>query len=233
MLKNLANRIIGSKLGRTRIVPITSKIVFFFIIFLLTSNFITNYINLIFNRTILINEMKELLIKDLKEMHVYCNNQREIYNFNGDLDASKKMLEKKALHEMKKKKSVTLGVTSDGVLHFQASRLPRAESFTDSDALEKIIKNRQAKSDEGYINFIFNNEKYFGVYKYNSQWDLFVIRAEELNEFYEKSRHVFYTVSVIILLITTACSLMGIFVLHHILRFVRQITGSILKMTQS
>ena len=48
---------------RTRVVPVTVKIVISFALFILISNFVTNYINLILNRAELYNLMNQLLIK--------------------------------------------------------------------------------------------------------------------------------------------------------------------------
>ncbi len=52
--------------SKTRVVPVTLKIVISFALFILISNFVTNYVNLVFNRAELFSLMNQLLIKDLK-----------------------------------------------------------------------------------------------------------------------------------------------------------------------
>ena len=43
--------LLGKKIGSTRIVPLVTKIVLIFSIFILVSNLLSNYINLMFNRS--------------------------------------------------------------------------------------------------------------------------------------------------------------------------------------
>ena len=57
--------IFGPKLGGARIVPIVTKIVALFSVFLLVSNLASNFINLEMNRGELIGLTDRLLVKDL------------------------------------------------------------------------------------------------------------------------------------------------------------------------
>ena len=68
----------GRKAKTTSVVNVTSKIVLTFTLFILLSNLASNYVNLRFNRSELLKLMNQLLIKDLKTMYSYCNNQYEI-----------------------------------------------------------------------------------------------------------------------------------------------------------
>ena len=79
--KNIKN-FIGHKIRGTRVVPITLKITGLFTILLLLSNFTTNYINLVLNRGVQIKLLNQLLVRDLKDLHIFCNNQYEIFSFN-------------------------------------------------------------------------------------------------------------------------------------------------------
>lgn len=70
--------ILGRKVGDTRIIPITLKILSLFAVFLLTSNLISNYINLIMNRSVLLQQESRLIVKDLKELYGTAANQYSI-----------------------------------------------------------------------------------------------------------------------------------------------------------
>ena len=62
-------KVLGYKLNGTRVVPMIVKITIIFTVFLLISNFTTNYINLMLNRGEQIRLLNQLLVKDLKELH--------------------------------------------------------------------------------------------------------------------------------------------------------------------
>ena len=184
-MKKKFEAIFGKKIGDTRVVPVTLKILFIFTIFILISNFSSNYINLMYNRNALINQMRQLLAKDLKDMYTFCNTQHEIYNYSKDLKNSINSIEQKGLYDFKKNKSILLGIKTDGSFLFQASKIKKYSSFTDKETLNSINTKREKNIDQGLINFTFNKEDYLGIYKYNKKWDIYILRAEELNEFYQ------------------------------------------------
>jgi hypothetical protein len=64
------SKVFGQKINGVRVTPLVVKIVTIFTIFLLISNFTTNYINLMLNRGEQIRLLNQLLVKDLKELHV-------------------------------------------------------------------------------------------------------------------------------------------------------------------
>lgn len=232
-MKNLKDAILGEKINKTRIVPMVTKITIVFMIFILVSNFTTNYINLTLNRTILVKLMKQLLTKDLKDLYSFCNNQYDIYEFNNDLDGSVKAMEQKNIAEFKRNKSVALGVGMQGELLFQGYKLSRQEYFSDQKILIQMKENHGTDTTEGMINFTFAGDNYLGMYKFNPKWNVFLIRGEELTEFYQESSNVFKLVSIIIIIISLACTLCGIYFLSQILRFVSVITAAILTMTRT
>ncbi len=224
---------LGRKVNNTRVVRVTTKIVLTFTLFILLSNLASNYVNLRFNRSELLKLMNQLLIKDLKTMYSYCNNQYEIYIFDQKFDESMKSIENKGLNEVKNNKAVVLGIKKDGSLQFQASKVQRYEKFHDQTALDYMasnIKSEDGEGSEGHLNFVFNNEAYFGMFKYNQKWDMFILRGEEKNEFLKESKTIFFQVSIIIVFITLISAFIGIFVLRRILRFIDVITNSIMKM---
>lgn len=232
-MNKLFQMILGEKINHTRIVPITTKIILIFTIFILASNLSSNYINLLFNRTEQINLMKELLVKDLKNIYSFCNNQYEIYQFNKDMELSVKNMEVRSLLDFKNKKSVSLGIKTNGEFLFQASRLEKEPVFKDQNLLDLMKKNHENGILEGFVTLHFKGEDYFAVYRYNAKWDSFLVRGEEFSEFYGPSRTIFRNISIIIILMTLVVSLIGIFLLRYILKYLGLITSAIMNMSRN
>lgn len=229
----MLKHIIGEKISKTRITPITTKIILIFALFILVSNLASNYINLTYNRSGLVKFIRELLIRDLKQMHTICNTQHEIYQYSQDFQGSIENIERNALGQFQNKKSVFLGVKEDGTIIFQASNIQKHPRFLDQKTLDLMRENREQKTMEGSLPFNFNGDTYFGLYKYNPKWAVYIIRGEEYNEFYAESTRIFRTISLIIIIITLFTAILGGIILNHITRFVRVITDRIMAMTQS
>jgi adenylate cyclase len=227
------NNIFGKKINKTRITPLTTKIILIFTIFILVSNLASNYINLTYNRAGLVKFIRELLIRDLKEMYTICNTQYEIYQYGNDYHGSIKNIERNALDQFKNKKSIFLGVGQSGSIMFQASRIKKYSRFLDQKTLSLMRQNRSKGILEGSLPFRFNGDDYFGLYKYNLKWGVYIIRGEEFNEFYAESTRIFRTISIIIIFITLFTALLGGILLNYITRFISVITDQIMAMTQN
>jgi adenylate cyclase len=234
-MADVLEMLFGKKVHGTRVVPLMVKIVMIFTIFLLVSNFTSNYINLILNRGEQIRLLNQLLVKDLRALHVFATNQHEIYTFNENLEEAVHNLRSRGAREFQGKNSLAMGIHPDGDVLFNASPFEDLSVFPDDDTLEKMTEDFESGLEDGAFNFVIEGQQYFGVYKYHSRWDAFILRAEELGEFYADSSRIFREVTVIILLITMLCVLVGVFLIRYILRFVSIITSSIMKMqdTQS
>ncbi|MFP4362655.1 MAG: adenylate/guanylate cyclase domain-containing protein [Spirochaetia bacterium] len=227
---NLIDKYLGKKVKGARVVPLTTKIIILFVIFILVSNFASNYINLMLNRGELLKLMNRLLVKDLKEMYGFANNQYEIYQYSQDFEEAVSTVEENALLEMRGERSVGLGIRPDGTYLFFASPLERRETFTDENALQRMNEALEEDLTENSITFMLNGDQYFGVYKYNPSWDVFLLRAEELNEFYAESWAIFRNISLLIILIALVCTALGTYIIRYNLRFVHIITHKIMEM---
>ena len=232
-MEKITDRVFGKKIQGVRVVPLVLKIVVIFTIFLLVSNFVSNYINLMLNRGELLKLMNELLIKDLKELHVFTMNQHEIYLYNKDLKSALDSIEKSAGKSLTGQKSVALGVDENGAVLFFVSKAESVERITDEKALERLRQASEEGIEEGSIVFTMNRDQYFGMFKYNPEWEVYLVRAEEMNEFYSQSRRIFNRVSLIIIAFTLACTVLGVFLIRFILRYVRKITDGIMQMQES
>jgi class 3 adenylate cyclase len=233
MKNTFSEFLLGKKVGTARVVPLSTKILLVFVIFILASNFVSNYINLVLNQGELIQSMKQLLIKDLKEIYLFCNNQREIYEFNKNMDMAVSNIETRSLNTFKNKKSVLFGIRPDGTFMFQGSKIEKASIFEDQNALQAMIASGTNISTEGALNFSFHGESYLGIYKYNPKWGVYLVRAEEMNEFNEPSQQIFLNIALIIAIITLVSMIVGVFIIQRLTHFIGQITNSIMAMSDN
>ncbi len=134
------------RVGGVRIIPLSFKIITIFTILLLLSNFVSNYINLMMNRRELVKLMNQLLIKDLKELYIYANNQYEIYQFTLDREKAVQNISISASREFRFTRSTAIGLNPDGTILFQSSG---AEGFTTFDD-QKALATMKANLDNGF-----------------------------------------------------------------------------------
>jgi class 3 adenylate cyclase len=224
---NPIRSILGTKFGGTRVVPIVTKIVALFSVFLLVSSFGSNYINLEMNRGELIGLTNNLLVKDLAELYSFASTQSEIYSFNGNLSDTVGAIEKSAIKNLARDHSTAFGIRKDGSLLFWASRQPRPDRFNGSDLVAKLGSDSRG---EGKLNFSLGGAAYFGVYKYNDNWQAYIVRAEETREFQRDTDAIFWRIAGIILAMTAVIIVVGALLVNRILRYVGRITQSIMKM---
>jgi len=233
MFSDLKESLIGRRVGGTRVIPVTSKILFVFILIILVSNLASNYINLMFNRTELISQMKDLLGKDLRDIYTFCNNQYEIFQLTRDEKKSLDAIKLKGNAQLKNSRAVVLGLKRDLKYYFTSSKGLQIAPFSDKANFDFMEKNRIEGIDEGFLPLKLNQHEYFAVYKYNPKWEIYLIRAEEENEFYQKQREIFRNVSIIIAVITLLSGIVGTILLRRILRYVSRLTRSIMSMAET
>jgi len=224
---NPVKSILGSKFSGTRVVPIVTKIVTLFSVFLLVSNFGSNYVNLEMNRGELIGLTNRLLVKDLAELYSFAATQYEIYSFNGNLADTIGAIEKSASKNIMMDHSTAFGVKKDGSLFFWASKQPRPASFPGEYLVAKLAADPKG---EGKLNFNLAGAAYFGVFKYDEKWQIFIVRAEETREFQKDTDAIFQRIAGIILAMTAVIIVVGALLVNRILRFVGRITQSIMRM---
>jgi len=220
----------GKKVGGTRVVPIVAKIVSLFAVFILTSNLASNYINLTMTRGELLKLANRLIVKDLKELYGTAANQFAIYEFSGDAGEALRAVEESAAKNLAGAKSAAFGVREDGSFVFWSSAADRPERFDDAAALSAMVAERREGRQEGKLRFSLGGYAYFSVFKYNEAWGCFLVRAEEVTEFYAESTAIFARVSAIIAAMTTLCLVIGIVLIRRILRFVTRFTEDIMRM---
>ena len=225
--------LLGRKIGGVRVVPLTVKILVVFVSLVLVSSFSTNYINLTLNRGVYVNLMNELLVKELKEMYTFASNQYDIYQFSKNLNDTVSALESNAGRDFKLSRSLALGVKGDGSVFFHAGK-EAFTTFPDKKVLEKLESDRKDKNiQEGSLYPTIGGRDYFGVYKYNEKWDLYLMRLEDRGEFYQPTQVIFAQIGIIILIITFVFTVLGMLLMRYILRFVPRITDALMRMQES
>lgn len=218
------------KVGSTRVIPLYGKIVVLFLFFLLASNLATNYITLILGRSEQVKLMNQLLVKELKENYVTAGNQFEVFSFEQNLKSSKETLKQAADKVLTRPNSVAFGLTEGAEFLYYASPNLSESKFTDGIALGALIQNRSQGIEEGPLEFRLDNRSFFGYYKYQPGWSAYLVRAEDKELFFAESWKIFGSVSLLILLITALTSILAIYLLQHLFRFVDRITSELMKM---
>lgn len=232
-VNRLITRIAGEKVGGARIFPIATKIVLIFVFLILLSNFSSHYISLMLYRGEMIMMMKQHLVKDLRDVYTFAKTQHEVFAAGGSEQACIGAIEEKSIFEFKNNNSMLIGVKKDGGVLLQASRGARIASFPDAKNLTFMNENLKNGVKEGFITFRLADKNYFGVYKYNTDWNAFFLRAEEFNEFYARSRKIFTTITVVIVVISLLCAVAGVLILGYVLRHIGRMTDSIIGMTRN
>lgn len=107
------------RVGDTRIIPISVKIVGIFTVLLLLSNFATNTINLILSQRQIINLNNEIMVCRLKELYSAAGNQYQIYKFNDDKSACIEAMKSVAKKDFDLKNSYACAIDREGNILFE------------------------------------------------------------------------------------------------------------------
>jgi len=185
------------KIRGTRVFPVSLKIVIIFILFILVSNFTTNYINIMLGREYQLRLTKQLLAKDLKDIYGFANTQYEIYQFSRDKKGSLDNIKVRALFDLKNDKAVLACFDKDGQFLTVSSPTEKTSYSISKDTLAKMNENLLQGKTEDFVTTKIGEEDYFGVYKFNEKWEMYIYRAEEFKEFYAESTRIFIRISII------------------------------------
>ena len=223
-----------SKVGKTRIVPLGLKILIIFITIILLSNFATNFLSVQLSKRQIINLNNTIMVEQLKELYTNASNQFQIYNYSDDKEGSQEALEKVAKSGFSNKNSVALGVMPDGSIIFAAHNniLTDWSFFTDEGKLDKLNNDYENDIKEGSITFNHIDGEYFGVYKYQTDWGYYLIRAEKRSDLDANTRSVYLYTLLIIIILTITFVVIGWLILSHEFRPVRLITKDLYDMQQ-
>lgn len=221
-----------SRVGKTRIIPIGLKMLVIFICLILLSNFITNFISLQLNQRQIINLNNTIMVSQLKELYTTSSNQYQIYTYSGNIEESNDALCKVARTDFSNPNSLALGVSPQGDIQFlaDANELAVWPEFEDKASLKLINTNREQGVEEGSISFTSRYGDYFGVYKYQSDWDYYIIRAEMRTDLEKSNYRVYWLISVLIIFLTLIFIIIGYMIIRREFATLRSFTDELIEM---
>ena len=229
-----AKKSLFSKVGKTRIIPLGLKILIIFITIILLSNFATNYLSIQLSKKQIINLNNTIMVEQLKELYTNATNQFQIYNYSENKEESLEALQQVAKSGFSNKNSVAIGVTPLGDILFAASNNPNIlwQQFNDKEKLDKLNEDFKNDIKEGSISFENYDGDYFGVYKYQADWDYYLIRAEKRADLDANTKNVYLYTLLIIIILTIAFVIIGWVILRHEFMPVQKITKDLYEMQQ-
>lgn len=256
----MAKKNIFQRVGQTRIIPISFKILAIFTVLLLLSNFATNTINLILSQRQIINLNNTIMVSQLKDLFSAAGNQYQIYSFSGDRNGcieSLKNVAKKGFSmpqsfagAFDRQGNILFEVFANGtetdeqkikrlmVLEAEAAKIAEDSEFSDytfadKAVLEKINADFENGITDGSINFETREGSYFGVYKFQEDWQCYFIRAELRADTNHSTFVVLALISLAILVLLILFLIVGFKVFGKILANVKNITNSLYEMQQN
>lgn len=262
------NKKLFQKVGQTKIIPISFKILTIFVCLLLLSNFATNFVNLSLSRKQLITLNNTVMVSELKDIYTAASNQFQIFTFTGDKEKSVEAIKSTAERSFSQPNSVALAFNESGeILFCTVSKIPEQleklqneikekiagnekiseeiekhrqgflysgiEIFPDADAIETLKSNLAEGIQDGSIVFSTELGQYFGVYKYQENWDCWFIRAELRSDTMKSNSILLGIIAIIIVILTALFLLAGLFMFKKILSNVTKITGSLYEMQKN
>lgn len=221
-----------TKVGKTRIIPLGVKILAIFISLILLSNMATNIISVQLSQKEILSLNNKILVDELKELFNNASNQFQIYNYSKNRYESMESMTKVAKNGFNNPHSVAAGITEDGLVGFMASNENGVfwNHFTDGQVLNQINEDRKNGINEGTIYFTYEDQEYFGIYKYHDDWNFYLIRAEMMSDLSNNSRRIYLFISLIILGLTAMFVIVGSVIVNREFRTVRQITNDLYDM---
>ncbi len=155
---------IFQKVGQTKIIPISFKILTIFVCLLLLSNFATNFVNLCLSRKQLITLNNTVMVSELKDIYTAASNQFQIFTFTGDREKSVQAIKSTAQRSFSQPNSVALAFNEKGEILFCAvSQLPQKFEKIKNEIKEKIEKNAKISEEieKRKLGFLYDEIKIF------------------------------------------------------------------------
>ncbi|MBS7260400.1 MAG: adenylate/guanylate cyclase domain-containing protein [Treponema sp.] len=224
-----------ARVGKTRIVPIGFKILLIFISLILLSNIATNLITIQLSQRETIRLNNTIMVAQLKDLYTNTTNQYQIYQYSKDKSSVNSSIVKAAASGFSNANSLAMGVNSEGKLEFVACANDENywHEFLDKKALEEMNTRKEEGIMEGSINFDTLSGEYFGVYKYQKDWDYFVIRAELRKDTQENIKRISGLMALAIIILTVFYIVVGYVIIRREFATLRDITNDLYEMNQN
>lgn len=225
-----------NRVGKTRIVPIGLKILLIFVVLILLSNFATNYITIQLSKKQIVSLNNTVMVDRLKDLYTNAANQYQIFQYSQKLDESEEALKRAAESGFDNENSLALALTPNGEISFMISANPALvwDTFPDSSVLDYLNGRMSQDITEGSISFSTEEDgAFFGVYKYQKEWNFYLIRAELRKETERATLTVLKWTSIFISALTVFFIIIGYLVLRREFRGLRNFTNDLFKMQQN
>ena len=221
--------------GSTPIIPISAKILTIFITLVLLSNFMTNFMSLQLSQRQIINLTNTVLVDRLKELYTNAGSQYQLASFSHDTNAALKALEATAARDFALPGSLAVGIDRSGKILFRAcaNRDVSWQSWNYDAVLTELNDNYANNIMEGSLMFASPSGEYFGVYKYQKDWDCFLIRAELRKDTQRDTYRVLGIISLVIILLTAGFLGIGIMMFNRLFESIKKINESLYAMQES
>jgi adenylate cyclase len=218
--------------GSTPIIPISAKILTIFISLILLSNFMTNFMSLQLSQRQIINLTNTVLVDRLKELYTNAGSQYQLASFSHDTDAACKALEVTAARDFALPNSLAMGIDRSGKILFRVCANPDMSwaKWNSSTVLDELNHNFEQGITQGSVRFASPEGEYFGVYKYQSDWKCFLIRAELRRDTQRDTYRVLIIISVVIIVLTAGFLAAGILMFNRLFASIRKINESLYAM---
>ena len=174
------------------------------------------------------------MVEQLKDLYSNTSNQYQIYQYSHDKPAVVQSLCRSAQSGFQNKNSLAFGVSPNGKFDFIvcANKSNYWHEFLDKDALEEMNLKREQGINEGSVSFYTLAGEYFGVYKYQKEWDYYVIRAELRTDTQTNTIRIYGLMALVILILTIFFIFIGYVIIWREFKTVRDITNDLYQMNQ-
>ena len=216
----------------TPIVPIRIRILLVFIFFILLAGFSTNLIALLLMQSKVVDLTNKLLVNKLSDVYTTAGNQFQIQIYSGERDEAVDAIRLSAINSFDMSQSLALGVNEDGSLLFcacaDASQI--WEGFKNEALLDALLSS----DGQGTLNFSSpTGIEYHGVFKYQDDWKMYLIRAESIADTNNSMYRVLIIISLAIILVTIVCLVFGAGILSRLLSNISRFTTEMYDMQQT
>lgn len=153
------------KVGQTRIVPISFKILTIFVCLLLLSNFATNFVNLNLSRKQLITLNNTVMVSELKDIYSVASNQYQIYTFTNDEEKSVEAIKEAAQRSFSQPNSAAFAFDENGdILFCTISKVPQKLEEIKAKLAEKapeVSKDVETELEKREKSFLYDGIETF------------------------------------------------------------------------
>lgn len=230
------------RVGKTKIIPISLKILVVFVVLMLLSTFASNVISSMLSQRRISELSTTILADQLKQVFMTATNQYQVYQYSQDKNASINTIKKVADTGLAYEKSVSCAFDTDGnILYLVSGRTEenpeeysvKWEKFPDQEILQFINDQLVIGNNNGLIQFESQEGTYRGVYKFQKDWNLYFLRCDSLHDTRKTTYINFAIISGVAIIIMFIFLWVGLALFNRILKNVSNFSRQIYAMQQN